>query len=300
MAWIELHQSLWTHRKTLILAAMLQINETYAGGHLSRFWTWALDNAQDGDLSGLPDLVIAFGAGWQGDATAFVNALVKAGWIDRDGDQVVIHDWHDYAGRLAEKKKANKLRMQKARESRKMKTNDERAANVQRTNDAQGDNEQGTGETRNEHVQGLPNLTIPNHIITIIPSESGSNDDGYNRIVDAYCELHQKGTWQLGNEVTEIHKVVNKGVPTDFAIIQMNRLLSQKQEREGQRFRLPKSFSYYSQAILDAWDDDQLMRKGDVSNAPKNGRIQQSGSGRAQTQGRNPSFSDDELDELVV
>ena len=142
MAWIELHQTIWTHRKTIMLAALLDIDEMYAAAHMIRLWTWALDNAQDGDLSGLPHKVIAFGAGWKGDPDAFVHAAIQAGWIDQEGDRLVLHDWYDYAGRLIEKREANKERARKSRER-----NAQRARNVRATN---------------EDVAQLPNHTKPN------------------------------------------------------------------------------------------------------------------------------------------
>lgn len=148
MAWIELHQSLWTHRKTFILAAILGIDELYAAAHMSKLWTWALDNAQNGDLTGLPNKVIAFGAGWTGDENAFVDALVNAGWIDQEGGTVCLHDWYDYAGRLIEKKEANKERAKRSR-------------NVRATYAQQSRNEQ----EENAHVAGLPNHTLPNHTL---------------------------------------------------------------------------------------------------------------------------------------
>lgn len=169
MAWIELHQSLWTHRKTILLAANLGIDELYAGAHMAKLWTWALDNAQNGDLSGLPSKVIAFGAGWKGNADDFVQAACLSGWLDESNGSYILHDWYDYAGRLIEKKTANKERMR-----------NKRATNVQRTNDE-----------RTAHVQGLPNLTIPNHTLPIsCCSNKGSEE--FETIMDAYLHAFKK------------------------------------------------------------------------------------------------------------
>lgn len=112
MAWIELHQAVWTHRKTFELASRLDLDETYAAAHVIRLWTWALDNAPEGILAGLSDRAIAFGAGWRGDVKAFVEALVGAGWLDEDRK---IHDWDEYALKLIERKRANAERMRAAR-----------------------------------------------------------------------------------------------------------------------------------------------------------------------------------------
>lgn len=144
MAWIELHQAIWTHRKTLILAAELDIDETYAAAHMIRLWTWALDNAPEGDLSGLPAKVIAYGAGWRNDPDTFVEAAVRAGWLDRDGDRLVIHDWQDYAGRLIEKRRQDAERKRQWREEKK---------DVQRTS---------RGRHEDAPQDGAGNLTLPN------------------------------------------------------------------------------------------------------------------------------------------
>jgi hypothetical protein len=111
--WIELHQAVWTHRKTFELASLLELDETYAAAHVIRLWTWALDNAPDGDLSALSDRAIAFGSGWRHDVGPFVDALIASGWVDAGR---TLHDWDQYAGRLvklrkdeAERKKAARL-----------------------------------------------------------------------------------------------------------------------------------------------------------------------------------------------
>ena len=146
MAWIELHQALWTHRKTFALAADLGVDETTAGGHLARFWSWALDNLPDGRAD-VPDQVIAFGAGWKGDPEVFVQALIAAGWMDATNEGRAIHDWAEYAGRLIEK----------------------RAANAQRAR---------TSRERSARVAGLPNRTVPNS--TEDPPRAGAREEPPN------------------------------------------------------------------------------------------------------------------------
>ncbi|WP_050769604.1 hypothetical protein [Thermosinus carboxydivorans] len=154
MAWIELHQAIWTHRKTLLLAAELDLDETYAAAHMIRLWTWALDNAPTGELTGLPAKVIAYGAGWRDDPNTFVNAAIHAGWLDKDGDRLFIHDWQDYAGRLIEKRRANAERMRKARADDVAIKNKACALHVQCTTSACA------GAT-------VPNHTVPNQINNI-------------------------------------------------------------------------------------------------------------------------------------
>lgn len=175
MAWIELHQSLWTHRKTLILAGLLDIDETYAGAHIARLWTWALDNAPEGDITGLPGKVLAFAAGWRGDPTAFINALVDAGWIDAPDDgPTMLHDWEEYAGRLIEKRRtdADRLRRWRATQRTVMEATPERNADETHSKDA---------VTVPNRTSVVPNLTVPEEIkpkdtgvVVVVPTPNGA------------------------------------------------------------------------------------------------------------------------------
>jgi hypothetical protein len=119
MAWIEVHQSLLTHRKTFALAEQLELPEVYAAAHMVAFWLWSLDNAPEGELK-ISAKLIAKAAQYPGPAEEFVEAMVSAGWLDPHGnDRYTIHNWHDYAGRLIEQREANAARQRAFRERRK-------------------------------------------------------------------------------------------------------------------------------------------------------------------------------------
>lgn len=130
MAWIESHQSLGEHPKTKKLCRILGISKAQAIGHLHMLWWWALDYAQDGSLARYDDLDIAIGAEWEGDQSGFVTALESSGFLDSDRR---IHDWHDYAGKLIERRERNAQRMRDARANDDSDTDGTRAAHVQRT-----------------------------------------------------------------------------------------------------------------------------------------------------------------------
>lgn len=105
MPWIESHQSLSRHRKTLHAVALLQVDKHKLIGHLHELWWWGLDNADiEGSLGHTPPAVIAQAAEWPiEDADRFVDALITARFMARLPDgALVLHDWYDYAGRLAE------------------------------------------------------------------------------------------------------------------------------------------------------------------------------------------------------
>ena len=106
MAWIESHQQMKDHPKTKRLAKLLGISIPTAIGHMHCLWYWALEYAQDGNLTDFTPDEIAEAALWGGSAQAFVDALIGcgvgggAGFLD--GDPLRVHDWYDYAGKLLE------------------------------------------------------------------------------------------------------------------------------------------------------------------------------------------------------
>jgi len=102
MAWIQSHQSLSRHHKTLAVVSALKVDRHKLIGHLHELWWWALDNTKsDGCLGNVSDTTIAEAAGWPiRQASMFVGALVDAGFLDRSESGLVIHDWYEFAGSL--------------------------------------------------------------------------------------------------------------------------------------------------------------------------------------------------------
>jgi DnaD/phage-associated family protein len=104
VAWIELHETIKSHRKTYALMGELKVKKQAAIGILVMLWTWTLNAAEDGDLSAFPPRAIADAVEWQKSPEKLIEALVSSGWLDRDEEGVRIHDWYDYAGRLIERR----------------------------------------------------------------------------------------------------------------------------------------------------------------------------------------------------
>lgn len=110
MAWIESHQELGAHPKVRKMAIRLDVHRMQVVGHLHALWWWALDYADDGDLAHFTDEDVALGAEWDGDPAEFVAALRdcgpggRSGFVDPDGS---LHDWHEYAGKLVERRRAD-------------------------------------------------------------------------------------------------------------------------------------------------------------------------------------------------
>jgi hypothetical protein len=147
--WLELHIGLRDHPKTARLRRRLGVSLPAVIGNLVLLWSWAIRYAPNGDLSRFDPDVIADAAGWDDDPGQLVRALIAAGFLDED---LRIHDWEAYAGRLLDRREANARRMREAREKARVATNgkepdETRAAHA-------------TG-ARAAHVQGLPDLTGP-------------------------------------------------------------------------------------------------------------------------------------------
>lgn len=121
MAWIELHQSLPTHRKTKKLTRCLGMKVPrdipQVVGHLAMFWTWAIDNVPDGRLSSIDVQDIADAAGWIRDAKLFFDALREAGFVD---DDLRIHDWGLYIGKLIDRRDDNARRNRESRARKRL------------------------------------------------------------------------------------------------------------------------------------------------------------------------------------
>lgn len=118
MAWIELHQSLREHKKVYACSEVLGVSRLEMIGMLISIWLWALDNAQDGALGGVSDRTIARVCDFpEKKAGKLVDALRTTGWLDEDKERncLVIHDWHDYAGKLMERRKSDRERKERSR-----------------------------------------------------------------------------------------------------------------------------------------------------------------------------------------
>lgn len=144
MAWIKSQQALRDHPKLKKLARSLEVSIPTALGHLHMLWWWAMDYAQDGDLTPFDALDIADAAGWEGDPERFVDAMVNcgfrgSGFLERTEDsELLIHDWDEHCGDEFERraKEAERLRVyreKKKKNAGKVRTTDEPEAYAVRT-----------------------------------------------------------------------------------------------------------------------------------------------------------------------
>lgn len=197
MAWIELHQSLFTHRKTIDAAARLDLPEVYIVGHIAAIWTWALDNAPNGVIRAA-SRVIERVAQWPGEKGALVATLVAVGFLrEAEPEEAYeIHDWHEYAGRLIERREKNAERMKSARSA----SLQPEKTHVQRTCSAR------TGAT-------VPNRTIPSPLPPPQPSKSVPEAKAPSVEVGEEGEPEEAGP----KAPTPPHEEAGKGAPRPSA-----------------------------------------------------------------------------------
>jgi hypothetical protein len=115
VAWIPSFQELADHPKTRKLCRLLQVSRPAVVGHLHMLWWWALDYTDDGYIGKYEAADIADAVMWDGDPQQLLDALIASGFVDED---LQIHDWQDYQGRILAKREQNRERQKRFRESR--------------------------------------------------------------------------------------------------------------------------------------------------------------------------------------
>lgn len=114
--WIQVYSNLPQHPKTTKLADELALASAsldpnvLAVGLVVSLWSWAIQNAHNGDLSSCSARAIAGACQWKKKPETLVKALQKAGFLDGD---MKLHDWEEYACLLMEQEENRRA---KARE----------------------------------------------------------------------------------------------------------------------------------------------------------------------------------------
>ena len=254
MAWIESHQEVGRHPKTKKLARLLGVSLPAAVGHLHYLWWWALDFAQDGVLDKYDAEDIADAMQWEGDADQLVEALLSSGHIDDTDDSLVVHDWHDYAGKLLERRAKDRARKRAATEASDSPQDFRRNSN--------GTDEEGE-ETPSASFVTVPNSTIPNHTLhdRTLPDSTETTSEAQTLQERRFTEFWQAYPKKVGK--ASCLKAWKKLKPTTelFDHI-MTSLGSQKHseqwQREGGRF-IPNPLTWLNQG---RWDDEPVETSG--------------------------------------
>lgn len=169
MAWIESHQEIGNHPKTRKAARLAGTTVPTMVGHLHLIWHWALGFAQEGDLSGYEPWQVEDAAMWDGAEGALFDALQRAGFIDANNDGIcTLHDWHDYAGKLIERRRADAAR-KRGESAKNPPTPPKKSDDIQRNSDG----------TPTEGAQN-PSVTLtvtPTNVESLAPDGASGRPD---------------------------------------------------------------------------------------------------------------------------
>jgi hypothetical protein len=101
MAWIESHQTLRNHPKTMKAARLARCSRKEVLIDLHYLWWWSLDYAESGDLTRFAHDELEAVMEWEGEPGLLVAALIDAGFLEVTEDhRLLIHDWAEHAGKL--------------------------------------------------------------------------------------------------------------------------------------------------------------------------------------------------------
>jgi hypothetical protein len=252
MAWIKSEQALGQHPKLKLVANELGITIPQAIGHLHLFWWWAVDYAENGDITRYKDFV-PFSAQWEGEPEDFTKALIKHGWIDENDGKLTIHDWVEYTGALIEIRQKDAERKRQSRQRVNSKTSANKFAK------SNGDTREWTSEAEIEQSPEKPieyeviNLNkFDKNVSTGRPKDVHSPSD-----VDKTREDKTREDKIISNEVA-VNEVGTELVLNDWEVIV---------EDMGQRHKQ----IFKTICIALAYDMNQLtsMARGQLNKAVK-------------------------------
>jgi hypothetical protein len=122
LTWIRVDTTLMRHPKVSRFAKAMGMSRHAAVGILIDLWCWCVDYTEGGDLSRISsdDLMAALGVAQDTALIKFdlIESLVTAGFIDREGERIVLHDWDIHQGQLLAQRDANRERQRRHRRIR--------------------------------------------------------------------------------------------------------------------------------------------------------------------------------------
>jgi hypothetical protein len=182
MAWVESHQEIGKHPKTKRAARLAGVSIPTMVGHLHLIWHYALDFAESGDVTHLEPWQIEDAAMWDGQEGLLHDALIDAGFIDAgESGERSLHHWHDYAGKLIERRRADSERKKKPSTGNRPKTVTAPPAHVPPSNGIPAEVQRNSDGTRADSVES-PYVTLT---VTTTNSELPHGNSGANAPIDA-------------------------------------------------------------------------------------------------------------------
>lgn len=124
MAWVAIHDSI-DGPKLRNFCKLIGCSQCEAEGILSKLWRWGKENASDDDgkilYADKEDIAVIFNGvvSKSLQPSHIVDSLIKAGWIDENGDDLYIHDWCIWQEQWIKAKLTRAKDAQRKREERK-------------------------------------------------------------------------------------------------------------------------------------------------------------------------------------
>lgn len=252
--WIELHQEMPRHPKTLALAQALKISRREAVGLLIDLWTWGLNCADEtGHLRGITNEGIAMALDWSGrQAAKLVNALVDCGWIDGENGNYSLHDWADYTSRLSDKRKDAERKREARKRAKQVDESPENPQNVPgQSADSPRKNTVNPRAGITKPNQTKPYITTSNNNPASIPVEEDVSVD--TAALRKVCEEFSQAIHEPNEKEREQLRLL-------LGEYSMSTLLAAIQDASGKG----RSVNYL-RAILESW-----KRTGSAPTAPTN------------------------------
>lgn len=130
--WIKSYQATDRDPQTRKFCRLTGMDTPAAVGTLHILWWWALDWAEDGDISKYDPADIADAVHFQGEPALLFSALLESGYVAKTMEGYEIVEWYEIGGQIIEgrKKAATKKADQRARAAAKKAAAEQAAADV--------------------------------------------------------------------------------------------------------------------------------------------------------------------------
>ncbi len=270
MTWIRVDDDVIDHPKTYRLARLLGADRTTAFGLLVAIWGYAARHHVDGDLTDmelaalharidwLPEVSAGRPHGGPQDVRYDVRVvLIDAGWADRLDGRIVLHDWDEHQGKLAD-------RRAKDRERKRLQREEERQA-VRRTS---------AGLTKSVRRTSAPTerndtKTERNGTSSAKAEEEASSRENSDRYYIACTVALNRGMqenptiegeWIPVSARSQVGRVTWCEDDLPLGIVEEIIVERAKAYRCTTQNRGPRSLKYFDRAVREAWERGHQSR----------------------------------------
>jgi len=242
MAWMELHQTMPRHPKTLKLARLLGVKRREACGILIDLWTWALDVSDtNGRLDGIISEDIADALDYpRKKGEWLVSALVDATLFDVDGDTYILHNWNQYAGKLNDKRESDRQRKVSERTGKKSGQGSENSRNSDGCPAETQCVSDGCPTDVQRNSDGCPSATVPNLVEVVVKDAHAREAESPPDNIVAFCQANFPAMNDAAYQ--ELADFMDNGITPEMVELAVNTT------------RANNSMAWsYARSIMDSW-----------------------------------------------